>query len=96
MNPEKTKMVKMFRVRVGDKYCSLNTDFHELGVAIPDTDLAGAHVFKTRVGAAYSIDRMHEARKKADGSMYPEFKGWTPLRFSGVLEVEEFQVETTP
>lgn len=89
----KTKMVKRFRVKMGNKYCSLNTDFHELGVSIPDTDVDGAHIFKTRVAAGNAIDRMQEARKKADTSMYPDFKGWAPLRFTGILEVEEFQTE---
>lgn len=87
------KLVKRFRVKVGDKYCSLSRDFHELGTVHPDTTQDKAHVFNTSVMAQNCIERALSAQASIRTSLYPDCKLFDPLRFEGTPTIEEFQEE---
>ena len=90
---KKIKYLKRFRVKVGDKYCSLSHQFHELGTVHPDRTLETAHVFNTSVMAENCIERTVSAQASIRSSLYPNYKGFDPLRFEGIPAIEEFQIE---
>lgn len=87
------KLVKRFRVKVGEKYCSLSRDFHELGTVHPDATQETAHVFHTSVMAGNCIERTASAQASIRTSLYPDSKLFDPLRFEGTPQIEEFHEE---
>ncbi len=84
---------KMYRLKVGERYCSLDTRMHEDGVAIPDVDRASAHVVRHINTANAIIARTHRLRDEVKGSMLADWPKFKPLLFDGRLEHEEFEVE---
>ncbi len=84
---------KKYRLKVNAAYCSLNYEFHADGVAIPDTDLLGAHVCD-HVNTANAIaKRTHELRDNVKKSMLSDWPKFKPLDFSGYVTTEEFLVD---
>jgi len=80
-----------FRVLASDgTYCTLSTDFHELGVCLPGVTRETAHVFTNLLSANNAIKRTSEAKQKAASSMFPEFKGFKALLTPVILEAERF------
>lgn len=82
-----------FRVRTSGGYCSLNKQFHDQGVIIPDATQATAYVYKTKAQAQSAIDRTIVAQKSAKMSMFPEFPVFKKLDFVCDADIESFQTE---
>jgi hypothetical protein len=82
---------KMYRLKVGEHYCSLNTHLHTEGVAIPDCSRRQAEVVEHVNTANAIIRRTHTLREDVKKSMLSDFVGFKPLLFEGMVEHEEFQ-----
>lgn len=84
----------MYRLKVGDKYCSLNTNLHVDGVAIPDSpSREAAHVCEHVNTANAIIRRTNDLKGEIRGSMFAEWPKFKPVLFEGGVEHEEFLVE---
>lgn len=61
--------IKRYRLKVGDRYCTLNRHFHAEGVAIPDAaDIDGAAVINHSLTARAIILRTHKLQAEVAGS----------------------------
>lgn len=90
----KTKSQKRYRLKVGDKYCTLDTYFHADGVAIPNSPNMEQGVVIGHVNTAKAIiRRTHELRDHVKKSMLFDFPKFRPLLFDGSVMSEEFAVQ---
>lgn len=88
------KSKKHYRLMVGQKYCTLNHELHADGVAIPNAKtIEDAAVIEHVNTANAIIKRPHNLRDEISKSMYADWPKFAPIKFSGYVEHEEFQVQ---
>lgn len=88
----KTKTAKRFRVKIGDSYAALSTDFHEKGVFVKCHGVQYATEFKRNVDAGNAIHRTLERKKEIEESMHVGWAKFDPLRYEETPTVEEYEI----
>lgn len=93
----KSKTIKRHIVQLSDgRFCRLDRSFHPLGVCVPcdiNPEAKCVHLFGTLNGANHAIARTLGTQKEIERGMYPGWKAFDPLKFSGVLAPTEIQVD---
>jgi len=81
-----------YRVTVDGKPAFISYDFHELGVIVKDGNILAKS--KTATLCNNLIARTHEVREQVKGSLFPKFKAFDPLFYSGEIELQPYEAET--
>jgi len=81
-----------YRVTVDGKPAFISYDFHELGVIVKDGHIAAES--KNATLCNNLITRTYEVRDQVKGSLFPKFKGFAPLFYSGRIELQPYDAET--